>query len=108
MSEDGPVHVTPQFRIIPVPGHTPGSLALLYDDRFLFSGDHLWWDRETRSLDLPSLYVWSHDQLRRSTAQLLGYSFEWLLPGHGDRVQLPWSRMKEELHRLLARRRPLA
>ena len=25
---------------IPVPGHTPGSTALLYRDRFLFSGDH--------------------------------------------------------------------
>lgn len=102
---DEPVRVKPQFRFIPVPGHTPGSLALLYDDRYLFSGDHLWWDREAKGLDLPSVYVWSEHRLRRSTARLLDYSFEWLLPGHGERVNLPLSRMREELHRLLARRR---
>ena len=35
---------SPEFTIIPVPGHTAGSMCLLYRDRFLFTGDHLWWD----------------------------------------------------------------
>ena len=36
--------VMPQFLVIPVPGHTAGSMVLLYKNRFLFTGDHLWWD----------------------------------------------------------------
>lgn len=31
-----------EILFIPVPGHTPGSTCLLYKNRFLFSGDHLW------------------------------------------------------------------
>jgi len=31
----------PSLLIIPVPGHTLGHTVLLYDQRFLFSGDHL-------------------------------------------------------------------
>ena len=42
------IQVMPQFQIIPVPGHTAGSMALLYKQRFLFTGDHLWWDSRRR------------------------------------------------------------
>ena len=52
------VRLAPQFELIPVPGHTPGSSALLYDSRFLFSGDHLWWDPDARSLEAPRRLVW--------------------------------------------------
>lgn len=105
---DDPVEVEPGFLVVPVPGHTAGSLALLYDDRFLFSGDHLSWDRETGRLYLATVYVWSEERLRRSTRRLLDYSFEWLLPGHGDRIHLPATRMKEELYHLLTdRMRPV-
>ena len=45
------------FELIPVPGHTAGSMALLYNRRFLFTGDHLWWDPETM-LDAPRRLVW--------------------------------------------------
>jgi len=37
-------------------------------------------------------------------SRLLDYDFEWVLPGHGDRVHLPADRMKGELRILLARR----
>ena len=33
--------LTDDLVVIPVPGHTRGSAALLYRDRFLFTGDHL-------------------------------------------------------------------
>ncbi len=39
-----------------------GSSALLYDQRFLFTGDHLWWDPETRSLEAPG--GWSGDRVQ--------------------------------------------
>lgn len=54
------------FRIIPVPGHTAGSLCLLHRDRFLFTGDHLWWDQEAR--ELASRSSWCGMQ-RPCTAQ---------------------------------------
>jgi glyoxylase-like metal-dependent hydrolase (beta-lactamase superfamily II)/ferredoxin len=98
-----PVEVAPEFRIIPVPGHTQGSIALLYD-HYLFTGDHMGWDRDVNGLRLATVYVWNEETLRRSTARLLDHRFEWVLPGHADRIHLPAARMKEELQRLLDRR----
>ena len=99
-----PVEVGPEFRIIPVPGHTQGSIALLYADRYLFTGDHMGWDRDVNGLRLATVYVWNEEILRRSTARLLDHRFEWVLPGHADRIHLPAVRMKQELQRLLDRR----
>ncbi|HEY1271531.1 MAG TPA: MBL fold metallo-hydrolase, partial [Terriglobales bacterium] len=58
------------FDLIPVPGHTPGSSALLYDRRFLFTGDHLWWDPETRSLEAPRRLVWRSRAMEQSIQKL--------------------------------------
>jgi len=99
-----PVVATSHVQFIPVPGHTAGSMALLYDQRFLFSGDHLWWDRDEHGLDVPSVLVWNEEQLRNSTMRLLHYTFEWVLPGHGERIHLSPAGMKEEVQRLLRRR----
>lgn len=99
-----PIAVSDRAAIVPVPGHTEGSMALLYDGRFLFTGDHLWWDRESARLDAPSRLVSNRTSLLASTARLLDYSFEWVLPGHGDRVHLPAAEMKRALERLLQRR----
>ena len=99
-----PVRATEDCLILPVPGHTPGSQALLYADRFLFTGDHLWWDREEGRLSIPSVYVWAEESLLHSTRKLLDRDFEWILPGHGDRIHLGGSHMNTELNRLLARR----
>ncbi|MCS6317346.1 MAG: MBL fold metallo-hydrolase [Nitrospira sp.] len=92
------------FRIIPVPGHTAGSLCLLYRDRFLFTGDHLWWDPEARVLASPRQLVWNAAALHRSIEQLTEYSFEWVLAGHGGRVSLPQPEMQAALRALVARR----
>ena len=99
-----PVSVSKQFQIIPVPGHTPGSMALLYDDRYLFTGDHLWWDRDRHRLDIPQVYVWNQHDLEQSTRRLLNVQFEWVLPGHGDRINLPANEMRVQLERLASRR----
>ncbi len=99
-----PVQAAPEFLLIPVPGHTAGSMALLYQDRYLFTGDHLWWDRETQHLQVPSVLVQDHQALRVSTRRLLDYPFEWILPGHGDRIHLPRTKLKEEIRGLLTRR----
>jgi glyoxylase-like metal-dependent hydrolase (beta-lactamase superfamily II)/ferredoxin len=96
--------VAPQFTIVPVPGHTPGSMALLYDEKFLFTGDHLWWDPESRTLECPERLVWSGRHLHDSIAKLLHFPFEWVLAGHGDRIRLPVADMHEHIRALLVRR----
>ncbi|MGD9851968.1 MAG: MBL fold metallo-hydrolase [Nitrospirales bacterium] len=98
------VQVEPEFACIPVPGHTPGSMALLYNNRFLFSGDHLWWDRDLQQLGTPERLVWDDGQLERSVRKLLNHSFEWVLPGHGERVRLPHRDMNKAISQLLQRR----
>ena len=98
-----PIGISQKIKIIPVPGHTPGSMALLYDGRYLFTGDHVWWDRECERLDIPQVYVWNQRDLDRSTEKLLDVSFEWVLPGHGDRRQMPPERMRREVERLVRR-----
>jgi glyoxylase-like metal-dependent hydrolase (beta-lactamase superfamily II)/ferredoxin len=99
------VTLAPQFELIPVPGHTPGSSALLYANRFLFTGDHLWWDPETRSLDAPRRLVWRSMAMLHSIEKLLNYRFEWVLAGHGDRVKLSPEDMQAHLRFLVDQRR---
>jgi glyoxylase-like metal-dependent hydrolase (beta-lactamase superfamily II)/ferredoxin len=99
-----PISISNGLRIIPVPGHTPGSMALLYDERYLFTGDHLWWDRESQRLDVPQVYVWNQRKLEQSTEYLRNIRFEWVLPGHGDRVHLPMESLRQEVDALLVRR----
>jgi glyoxylase-like metal-dependent hydrolase (beta-lactamase superfamily II)/ferredoxin len=96
--------VMPQFQIIPVPGHTAGSMALLYKARFLFTGDHLWWDSVQKRLSAPSQLVWRRHVLVHSIEKLLDYSFEWVLAGHGDRTHLPAYDMRAQLQALVERR----
>ena len=95
---------SPDFVLIPVPGHTPGSMALLYKNRFLFTGDHLWWNRELQQLGTPDTLVWDDAQLHQSIHKLLSLSFEWVLPGHGERAYLPDGRMHHAIQQLLTSR----
>jgi hypothetical protein len=38
-------------------------------------------------------------------ARLAGYSFEWVLPGHGQRVRLPAEEMRRQMLDLVERMR---
>ncbi len=96
-----PVRVSEDCVILPTPGHTAGSMMLLHANRYLFTGDHMSWDRDLNRLRMATIYVWSERALRRSTEGLLNESFEWVLPGHGDRIWLPVPRMRDELQYLL-------
>lgn len=91
---------------IPVPGHTRGSLALLYKETFLFTGDHLWGE-EDGSLGASRSVCWhSWAEQIRSIERLLEYSFEWVLPGHGAPLHASSARaMHEKLEALLGRMR---
>jgi len=100
---EGEVHLQAgdDLKIIPVPGHTQGSMALLYKNRYLFSGDHLWWDPHIKQLDTPSMLIWDEKLLMRSLSRLLDVTFEWVLPGHGNRVHFDASTMQRQLNVLI-------
>ncbi|MFO0775152.1 MAG: MBL fold metallo-hydrolase [Nitrospiraceae bacterium] len=103
-----PIAIMSDFTIIPVPGHTAGSCALLYrgtGTRFLFTGDHLWWEPDRQRLNAPRQLVWDRTQLDASIARLREYSFDWVVAGHGDRVRLPRETMRQAFDELVARRR---
>src|SRR5262245_41885184 len=101
-----PTRLEPGFLAIPTPGHTSGHCVLLYQDRFLFTGDHLWWNRDERRLGASRSYCWySWEHQTESMARLREYSFEWVLPGHGQRVNLPAVEMHRHLQKLVERMR---
>jgi glyoxylase-like metal-dependent hydrolase (beta-lactamase superfamily II) len=89
--------------LIPVPGHTRGSIALLHGG-VLFTGDHLWWDEELGRLDAGRDVCWySWTEQLRSLRRLRDYAFHTILPGHGRRfVAESPAHMQRELERMLA------
>ncbi|HEY2031110.1 MAG TPA: MBL fold metallo-hydrolase [Myxococcales bacterium] len=94
---------------IPVPGHTRGSCALLVDDTWLFTGDHLWADHPAAgasggNLEMGRNVCWhSWPEQVRSLRRLLDYRFEHILPGHGRSLKLPRPAMRAEVEALLKR-----
>lgn len=97
--------IQPGLTAIPIPGHTRGSVAFVLEDRFLFSGDSLYWDRETGDLGAHRHATWySWTEQARSLGRLAGTCrFEWVLAGHGDRAWRPVEEMHERLLALVRR-----
>ncbi len=97
-----PVELAPGFLAIPTPGHTRGHCALLYRDEFLFAGDHIWWSRMRQRLNASRDVCWhSWREQVESVSLLERYSFEWVLPGHGERVHFPREEMSRQVRKLI-------
>ncbi len=95
--------VEPGVRMIPVPGHTAGSVAFLLDDTWLFSGDSLAWDEDDGVYAFED-YCWdSWETQLRSLAGLATHRFRWILPGHGRRTPAAMDGLPEALARYAAR-----
>ena len=95
------------FLAIPTPGHTKGHMVLLHRERFLFTGDHVWWSRNRKRLWASREVCW-HDwrEQTESVEKLLalfgdGHRFEWILPGHGERIERSDLEMRRALLRLV-------
>jgi glyoxylase-like metal-dependent hydrolase (beta-lactamase superfamily II)/ferredoxin len=98
---EGPWELASGVFAIPTPGHTRGHCVLLYQERFLFTGDHLAWDRDARTLTAFEDYCWySWPQQAESMGRLAAHRFEWVLPGHGQRVRLPADEMRRQVENL--------
>jgi glyoxylase-like metal-dependent hydrolase (beta-lactamase superfamily II)/ferredoxin len=99
-----PVELAADLVVIPVPGHTRGSVALLFRNQFLFTGDHLWGTEDGEGLEAGRGVCWySWAEQTRSMERLLAFDFEWVLPGHGPRFHASRARTREELEKLVAR-----
>jgi glyoxylase-like metal-dependent hydrolase (beta-lactamase superfamily II)/ferredoxin len=77
------VALAPDLMAIPVPGHTPGSAALLFREETLFSGDHLMGNAEGRLRASRSVCWFSWPEQTRSVERLLEHRFSRVFPGHG-------------------------
>ncbi|CAI5513330.1 unnamed protein product [Closterium sp. Naga37s-1] len=84
----GPWCLGSDLKIIFTPGHTEGSVSVLYKAHggALFSGDHLAYAPNTESLSIMRRVNWYSVPVQvQSTKKLVGLPFRWLLPGHGRR-----------------------
>jgi glyoxylase-like metal-dependent hydrolase (beta-lactamase superfamily II) len=100
----GEAAITPDLLVIPVPGHTRGSVVYLLEQRFLFSGDSIHWSREQADLSAFHEQCWfSWEEQARSLARLLDHRFEWVLAAHGERRRAGAAEMRERLRALVAR-----
>jgi len=93
-----PFKIDDELVILPVSGHTKGSACLLYQESFLFTGDHLAWNIEAQNLRAFRTACWYDWSIQTTSMKtLLDYKFEWVLPGHGRRINLPAEDMQKSL-----------
>ncbi|MBT3917225.1 MAG: MBL fold metallo-hydrolase [Rhodospirillaceae bacterium] len=93
-----PFEIDDELVILPVSGHTKGSACLLYQESFLFTGDHLAWNIEAQNLRAFRTACWYDWSIQTTSMKtLLDYKFEWVLPGHGRRINLPAAEMQKSL-----------
>ena len=72
------------LKIIMTPGHTIGHMNLLYKEKFLFTGDHLFVNPDSGQVRASKSYCWySWAEQIKSLEKLTQEKFEWILPGHG-------------------------
>lgn len=80
---ESPAHLTEDMIMIPVPGHTKGSVCYLYQNKYLFTGDHLAFSPELHHLYAFKNACWfDFGRQIESMEKLLNYEFDYVLPGH--------------------------
>ncbi len=106
LSGEEPVELDQDLLIIPVPGHTKGHTVLLYQNKFLFTGDHLAWSGVNHPdlkqlIAFPRVCWYSWTAQIKSMQKLASYSFEWVLPGHGRRYHSDRETMKAQMEKCI-------
>ncbi|GAC1463771.1 MAG: MBL fold metallo-hydrolase [Chamaesiphon sp.] len=103
LSGSEPIQLESDLLIIPVPGHTKGHTVLLYNNKFLFTGDHLAWSDQLKHLiGFRDVCWYSWTEQLKSMRQLAKYSFEWVLPGHGRRYHADQDTMRHQMQECIA------
>ncbi|WP_279351929.1 4Fe-4S domain-containing protein [Erythrobacter litoralis] len=92
------------IRIIPVPGHTRGSVVYLTNGNTLFTGDTLAWDHRKEQLRGYRRYCrFDWNRQIASITSLRDLGFTRVFAGHGGSIDLPVSEMVRHVDRLLDR-----
>ncbi len=103
LSGDETIEFADDILIIPVPGHSQGHTVLLYNQKFLFTGDHLAWSPYLNHLYAFRRFCWySWSEQVKSMEKLAKYSFESVLPGHGRRYHGDRKTMNKQMQQCLA------
>jgi len=99
--------VQPGFVAIPMPGHTKGSMVLLLDDTWLFTGDSLAWSHERADLTAFRDACWYSWRVQTDSLAELAerHRFAAVLPGHGARHLGDADDMHDRLVQLVERMR---
>ncbi|GMI80768.1 hypothetical protein like AT4G33540 [Hibiscus trionum] len=84
---NGPWSLGDDIMLIHTPGHTEGSVCLLYKPlKLLFTGDHLVMTES--GLSIMEMYNKSSvPEQVDSVKKLLDLDFNWIIPGHGRRIE---------------------
>ncbi|MEG3841686.1 MBL fold metallo-hydrolase [Microcoleus sp. herbarium14] len=102
LSGNEPHQIADDLLIISVPGHTKGHTVLLYNNKFLFSGDHLAWSESLQHLIGFRTACWySWPEQIKSMQNLANYDFEWVLPGHGRRYNADRKTMRNQMQQCI-------
>lgn len=75
----------PEIQFIPLPGHTPGSIGMIYDNN-LFAGDLV------MNVPFPSLSWFAEDffVMRKSLREIQNINIKRVYPGHGNDFSGKW------------------
>lgn len=99
---DKDIQLTPDLLVIPVPGHTKGSVCFLYQEKYLFTGDHLAFSTKLDHLYAFKGACWYDFKIQiKSMEKLLNYDFEYVLPGHDAPYQGSREQMKMSLKKCI-------
>ncbi len=101
-----PVELAPDLHIIPQPGHSAGHTVLLYQGKYLFTGDHLAWSARLNQLYAFRNFCWDSwphqiESMKTLAQYTDSYRFEWVLPGHGRRFRSAPEAMGQHMHQCI-------
>jgi glyoxylase-like metal-dependent hydrolase (beta-lactamase superfamily II) len=85
IQENDAVAFAGDLTLIPTPGHTRGSMCLLYKNAVLFSGDHLAGNAKGGLTSFRDACWYSWAEVKKSNERLLNFDFSRVYPGHGRR-----------------------
>ncbi|XP_020246777.1 uncharacterized protein LOC109824561 [Asparagus officinalis] len=106
---DGPWSIGTDFELIYTPGHSAGSVSLYYKPlKVVFTGDHF---AKSHASELTIFEQYNQQSVSMqldSVRKFLDLDFNWILPGHGRRVQFTDSQEKNSaIQAFLAKKQPL-
>jgi glyoxylase-like metal-dependent hydrolase (beta-lactamase superfamily II)/ferredoxin len=97
----GDVEFNSDIKIIMTPGHTVGHMVLYYKNKYLFTGDHLFYDFDLSKVYASKSVNWySWSEQLKSIRKLEELNVEWVFPGHGGWSQLGEGKFKSDLDRI--------